>query len=208
MNVAGRLGRIGRAAPHGRTARAGARAHERGLTLLEAVAFLGVAAVVLVGAVTLIENANAAASASRLVDQVNTIASNVKALAGSATSGIYQEMNAGSTELMVDLVRAKVFPTTLQSETSQSGTLVVNEWGGAVSVAPAGGSGAPIVGSVGYATVPRDVCTRALTAPGDWLEIRVNSTTVATDGATPTLAEAETACSSADDNVMNWLFSL
>ncbi|PLY99998.1 hypothetical protein CY652_23335 [Burkholderia sp. WAC0059] len=191
------------------------RSRQRGLTLLEAIAVLGIAAIVLVGAISLFHNATTAASASRLVDEVTGIENNVRSLSTSANDGVAQILYASSQSsqaqtgaLMTQLAEANVFPQTLEVSTVGNTTNVTDEWGGSVLVSPSQTVSNQL--AVSFLIVPPDVCTRALIAPGDWLAVSVNGDgAVSTFTSTPSLAQAQTACdTSTGFNIVTWSFAL
>ncbi|WP_180970744.1 type 4 pilus major pilin [Burkholderia sp. WAC0059] len=163
---------------------------QRGATLLEAIAFLGVAAIVLLGALSLFNSSFTSASSDRLVQETNAIASNVRSLYSSPNTGGYQALS------MTDMVTEGVFPTSLVVNSTNS--TVSNEWGGTVTVALANG-----IPQLTYTNVPQSICIRALTSSTNWASITVNSSSL---GTTPTIAQAQSACSSLTSNTMAWGF--
>ncbi|PLY99999.1 pilus assembly protein [Burkholderia sp. WAC0059] len=185
------------------------RARQFGLTLLEAVAFLGIAAVVLVGTVAFIGHAATAASANHLALEVNAIETNLRSLFLANGNGGYSALQQESTAA---LANAGVFPKSLQIGTSDGTTTVYNAWGGTVTVgtgvAPSGDDDYMPV--VTYTNVPQDVCTRVLTMGGNWRYINVNDPSNAVgsqtlDGSTLTIAQAKSACSQSY-NTIAWAF--
>lgn len=171
------------------------RVKERGATLLEAIAFLGVAAIVMLGALSLFGNSFTTASSSRLVQETNAIATGVKALYSSPGTGGYANLT------MADLYNAQVFPSTLQATNSGGNVTVTNQWGGAVTVT-VGANSLPVLT---YKNVPQSVCISTLVASNNWLSITVN--TVAQASATLNVTQATAACSSSTSNTMVWGFS-
>lgn len=169
------------------------RGAQRGATLLEAVAFLGVSAIVITGVLSLFGISFTGASADRLVQETSAIATNVRALYSSSGSGGYQAMS------MSDMVTEGIFPTSMQVTGTGASVAVYNQWGGTVSVS-LGANGQP---QVMYTGVPRNICIQALMASNNWTQITVNSTTYAP---TMTIAQTQTACSGATGNAIAWGF--
>ncbi|PLY99997.1 pilus assembly protein [Burkholderia sp. WAC0059] len=175
------------------------RRRERGLTLLEAVAFLGVAAIVLAGALALFTESSTNASANRLVSEVNAIVANVNSLYLASGDGGYGGLGAANTggTVPATLANANVFPTTLRVSVSGNNATVYNQWGGYVTVGAVGNFLEVI-----YTNVPQNVCIRALTSSQNGAVIAVNSTSY---GNTLTIDQVETACSQSYDTIQ-WSF--
>jgi hypothetical protein len=164
----------------------GIKSSQRGASLLESIAFLGIAAIVILGAIALLLSGFSGANSNRAEQEVSSIRTGVKRLF-MGQSATYGTGNLNST-----LATAKVFPTTLAVDASGA---VLNAWNGAVSV-----DGAAANFTISYASVPKDVCISLLSANGDWLGVEVNGTGVALPVA-PTAAQA--ACS-ATANSITW----
>lgn len=179
---------VSRAAPRGRHLRGA----QRGASLLEAIAYLGIAAIVVIGAVALLNGAFSSAGTNELAEQVNAIQTGVKKLYMGQTGG-YGGINNSV------LASAGVFPSTVPV----SGANATDNWGGAVTVA----ANADATGTftISYANVPQSVCINAVTAGGSWTSITINSGTSATPPLTPTAAQ--TACTSATANTIVWTSS-
>jgi hypothetical protein len=167
-----------------RSARGGAQA---GASLLEAIAFLGVAATIIVGAVALLSNAFSSARSNRSQEEVTAISTGVKRLFMSQ-AGAY-----GTGSINEALIRARVFPSTL----AVAGTAVTNAWNGAVDVI-----GNTATFDISYANVPQEVCVELVSTSGQWIAVSVNG---GTSMAPPiTLAQASEACSVAGANTVVW----
>lgn len=162
---------------------------QRGASLLESIAFLGIAAVVILGAVALLLGSFSGANTNRSQQEVISIRTGVKKLF------MGQSASYGTGNLNATLVSAKVFPTTLAVDASSN---VFNAWNGAVSV-----DGAAANFTISYASVPKDVCINMASANGDWLAVEVNGAAV-TLPVTPTAAES--ACN-ASANTLMWTAS-
>jgi hypothetical protein len=166
--------------------RAGSKG-QHGASLLEAIAFLGVAATIIVGAVALLTTAFSSARSNRSQEEVVAISTGVKRLFMSQ-AGAY-----GTGDLNEALIHAKIFPSTL----AISGNNVSNAWNGAVTV-----TGNTATFDISYANVPQDVCVELVATSGQWIGVSVNA------GASMTppisLAAASTACSDANANTLLW----
>jgi hypothetical protein len=159
---------------------------QTGASLLEAIAFLGVAAMVILGAVALLLTSFGSAQTNRAEQEITAIQTGVKKLY------MGQSASYGTGTLDAALIHANVFPTTLTVDGSGN---VFNGWNGAVDVE---GNSASF--TISYASVPRDACINLASANGDWLGVSINGTDV-TLPVTPATADA--ACT-ADSNIMVW----
>lgn len=127
------------------------RATKRGLTLIEALLFLGIAAIVIVGAVLFYNNASGSARTNDALTQVNAFATGVKGLySGTARYG------ANGDDLVDAVINSGVAP-----RNTVNGTTLVNPWGGATLIT-VGGAGAHF--AITMNAVPQDACVRILTA--------------------------------------------
>jgi len=187
---------LNRRPPHANPASTKLRSprRERGATLLEATAFLAVAAIVILGAVALFGVSFTGAKSARLTDETNAIAANVRALYSSPGAGGYAALS------MTDLYHSGAFPTSLQATVSGADVTLTNMWGGAVSIAP-GANSLPVLT---YGNVPKAVCIDTLLSSGNWLSVTVNNTALPTTS--PTVAQATAACTGSS-NTIAWGFS-
>jgi hypothetical protein len=161
---------------------------QRGASLLEAIAYLGIAALVVIGAIALLSGAFSSANTNAVSEQVSAIQTGVKKL----YSGQAANYN-GLTNLV--LANAGVFPASLAAASS-TGT-IVNTWNGNVTVV-----GTNTDFTITYTAVPQSVCVNAVSAGGGWTSITVNGSAL-TLPATP--ADASTACTSATaGNTIIW----
>jgi hypothetical protein len=168
-----------------RFATLGKLGRQRGASLLEGIAFLGIAAIVILGAIALLTNAFSSANTNRGYQELSSIRTGVKKLFMNQTAGY------GTADLTETLGTAKVFPASL----SVNGATVKNSWDGAVTV-----TGATNTFKISYAAVPKDICINMVSGGGDWVDINVNNT-AQTLPVTP--AAAATACN-ATSNTIVW----
>ncbi|WP_180970742.1 type 4 pilus major pilin [Burkholderia sp. WAC0059] len=162
---------------------------QRGATLLEAVAFLGVAAIVALGVTALLSSSFGSAEGIRLTGEVQTIENNVRDL--------YAGQDGYTNLSMTSLINANAFPQTM----AVSDGTVINHWGGTVTVSYTDSSP-----QISFTSVPVNACVRALTSGvGDWTGISVNGTSLGT--LTPSLTQAENACNQTmTGNQITWTF--
>jgi hypothetical protein len=159
---------------------------QRGASLLESIAFLGVAAIVILGAVALLMGGFGSANTNRTATEVTSIRTGVKKLF------MGQSASYGTGNLNATLASAKVFPTTLAVDVANN---VYNAWNGAVIV-----TGVTQTFTVSYAAVPKDVCINLASANGDWLALSING---AAQALPVTPAAAGAACN-ANANTLLW----
>lgn len=130
---------------------------QRGASLLEAIAYLGVAAMVVLGAVSLLQNAFGGARSNQTQEEITGLRTNVRKM----YSG--QPYNA-DTKMMENLVTAQAIPTTLRV----TGTAAANNtWGGSVTVAAVDATSF----SITYTLVPQDVCVNVVSGATGWTKI-------------------------------------
>lgn len=163
---------------------------QRGASLLEVIAYLGIAAIVVLGAVSLLTSAFASAQSNRTLEEVVSIRTGVKRLY------MGQGNNYGSTEITAQMIAAGIMPATLTS--SATGTL--NVWNGAVII-----KGATTKFTISYANVPSAACIAVLSGATGWTSVAVGTATPITAfPISPTAAQ--TACDSGA-NTVTWTAS-
>lgn len=153
----------------------GAR-RQRGASLLEAIAYLGVAAVVVLGAVSLLNGAFGSAKSNQTSEEVVSLRTAVRKL--------YLGQTYGSESMNGSLVAASVVPSTL---THTGADTISNSWGGAVTV-----TGATSKFTIKYAGLPKDVCMNVVSGASGWTMIKQGESKVETFPATA--ANAKTLC--------------
>ncbi|MGF6612957.1 X-X-X-Leu-X-X-Gly heptad repeat protein [Paraburkholderia sp. WSM4175] len=179
---------VSRAARRGRASRSA----QRGASLLEAIAYLGIAAIVVIGAVALLNGAFTSAGTNELAEQVNAIQAGVKKLYMGQANGYTSISNSV-------LSSAGVFPSTIP--VSGANANATNTWGGSVAVT------SPSTGTfqIEYQQVPQAVCINTVTAGGSWISVQVNGVSATPPPMTP--AAAQGACTSATANTIDWISS-
>ena len=159
---------------------------QRGASLLEGIAYLGIAAIVVLGAVSLLTGAFSSAQSNRVAEEVVSIRTAVKKL--------YMGQSAGypGSSLNATLAAAKAFPSTV---TVGAGGVANNAWNGPVTV-----SGATNQFTIEYDLVPQDACINILSGATGWTNITASGTAITTFPATPESAAA--ACTGATNNII------
>ncbi|MFB9288472.1 type 4 pilus major pilin [Pseudoduganella plicata] len=151
---------------------------QRGASLLEAIAYLGIAAVVVLGAVSLLNGAFGSAKSNQLSEEVVALRTAVRKL--------YMGQSYPVASLIPSLILANAVPATLARGTA-AGTLS-NSWGGAVTVA-----GTATGFTITYNAIPQDVCINLISGASGWTAIVQGQNSLTTFPAT--VANATTLCS-------------
>jgi hypothetical protein len=149
---------------------------QRGASLLEGIAYLGIAALVILGAVSLLTTAFGNAQSNRAVEEVISLRTSIRKL--------YSGQNYGNVALTPTLIAANAVPGTLTID-RVAGT-ITNAWGGAVTLAGAG-----VTFTITYNNVPQDVCISMISGGNGWRQIdRAGQATITVFPATPANAQA------------------
>lgn len=155
---------------------------QRGASLLEGIAYLGVAAVVVLGAVSLLTSAFSSAQTNRVVEELVSIRTAVKKLY-MGQPGVYP---AGSLNQSLATVRA--LPSSLAVNTTDWS--ITNAWNGAVAI-----TGAGATFTISYAGIPRAECVSILSGVTGWTSVAQGSNTVTAFPITPAVAASTCAAS-------------
>jgi hypothetical protein len=164
---------------------------ERGTSLLESLAYLGIAALIILGAIALLTGAFSSSNSNTAEQQISAIRSGVKKLYAGQPSGY------GTGSQLATLVPAKVFPASLTIGGTTAAPTVTNTFGGAVDVIGASSSF-----QVSYAGVPRDVCVNLVAVNSDWTSVQVNGGTALSTPVTPTAATSACSVTSSSGNTI------
>lgn len=168
---------------------------QRGASLLEGIAYLGIAAVVVIGAVALMRGAFSNAQSNGLLQDVISIRTNIRKLYMGQGGTPYAAIALGP------LVNAQAFPASVATVAGPPAA-ATNTWGGAIAVAAAaGGSNF----SITYPNVPQDVCINALTGTTGWISITVGAAAAIVQFPVAPAA-ASGACAAAANNI-TWVAS-
>ena len=157
---------------------------QRGASLIEIISYLGVAAIVIIGAVMLLSGAFSSANSNRAIQEISALQLAVKKLYMGQTAGY------GTASMNEQLIKSGQVPSTLNHITASPWT-ITNSWNGGVVV-----SGNSTTFQIEYQSIPQNICIEVLTGLGTqgW-----NSITAGTTGATAvtvpvTVSAATTAC--------------
>lgn len=153
---------------------------QQGASLLEGIAYLGIAALVVLGAVSLLTGASASAKANQTTAELVALRTAVKKLYAG------QAYPTGS--LTSFLATAKAIPSTLQ----ESGGSITNSFGGSVTVA--GTTSATF--TITYNDIPQDVCVSVLSGMTGWKGVRQGTTGSLQENFPLTAADATAVCTS------------
>lgn len=120
---------------------------QRGASLLEGIAYLGIAAVVVLGAVSLLGGAFGSAKSNQATEEAVAMRTAVRKL--------YIGQSYPVESLVPTLIAANAIPSTLAKNNADN--TLKNSWGGAVTV-----SGTATGFEITYAAVPKDVCVNLI----------------------------------------------
>ncbi|RKP44591.1 type 4 pilus major pilin [Trinickia fusca] len=163
---------------------------QKGASLLEGIAYLGIAAIVVIGAIALLNSAFSSANSNQLNSELSAEQTASRKLF-MTTQGNY-----GGADFTTALASAKGFPQSLTVDTKGD---VTNAWGGSVTVA----GNATTAGqfAITYTAVPEDVCINSLTSTTEgWLGVAVGGNAAIQPPITP--VQAKKAC--AATNTIIW----
>jgi type II secretory pathway pseudopilin PulG len=134
-----------------------ARLHrQRGASLLEAIAYLGVAALVVLAAVSLLQNAFGSARSNQTTEEITGLRTNIRKM--------YAGQPYSDAAMLENLVTAKAIPTTLT--VAADGNSITNAWGGGVTL-----TSTVSTFTITYALVPQDVCMNVVSGATGWTKI-------------------------------------
>lgn len=157
---------------------------EAGASLLEGIAYLGIAAIVVMGAISLLTGAFSSAKSNQANEEVIGLRTAVRKL--------YMGQTYPTTDVVPTLITAKAVPGTLAVD----GTTLKNSWGGTVAII---GSGTGF--TITYPSVPKDVCVSMLSGANGWTSVNANAGT-AVSTFPVTAASASTLCSANDNSIV------
>jgi len=168
----------------------GKRHRQRGASLLEGIAYLGIAAMVVMGAIALLRTAFGSANANTTLEQLSSIQTGARKLY-MTTQGNY-----GAVALDGPVIAAGAVPQGMSVNTANS--TITNAWGGAVTL-----MGGNTNFTISYANVPQDVCVDTLTGTTtSFTQVAVNGAPAVQTPVSP--VDAQAACSNAAGNTIVW----
>lgn len=139
---------------------------QRGASLLEGIAYLGIAAIVILGAVSLLTTAFGTAQTNRASEEAISLRTAAR------------KLYAGQTypaDMTATMIAAKAIPATLVVDTTATPNTITNAWGGAVTIVGSGNNF-----TISYAAVPQDACVSMLAGVTGWTQVTVGSTNITT----------------------------
>lgn len=167
---------------------------QRGASLLEGIAYLGIAAIVVIGAVALMRGAFSNAQSNSLLQDVVSIRTNVRKLF--MGQGGYNNVNNAT------LIAARGFPDGVI--TNAANATATNTWSGAITVGGVAANNSQF--TITYQNVPQDVCVNALSGATGWIGIVVNNRPAVANNAPITPVQAAAECNGAN-NAIIWTAS-
>lgn len=168
-------------------ARATTLQRQRGASLLEVIAYLGIAAIVVLGAVSMLGSAFSGAQANRTIEEVVSIRTGIKRLY------MGQAASYGSDAITKQAISARILPATL----AVNDDTVTNAWNGNVTI-----TGVTTGFEIKYTGVPKDACVTILSGTSGWTKVKVNATNdIVQFPLSP--ANAQTSCG-AETNQIVW----
>ena len=144
------------ATKHQRRARLAHLHRQRGASLLEAIAYLGVAAIVVLAAISLLQGAFGGARSNQFMEEITGLRT--------AVQKMYSGQSYDDSSMVANLIAAKAIPGTLTIGQSNA---ITNAWGGKVTVAKVDGASFRIT----YESVPQDVCMNVVSGATGWTRI-------------------------------------
>jgi hypothetical protein len=141
-----------------RGALANRAARQAGASLLEGIAYLGIAAIVVLGAVSLLTGAFSSAKSNQSTEETVALRTAVRKLY------IGQTFPVGN--MVGDLALANALPNTIPRSGTGAATTLTNNWGGAITIVGTANNFA-----ITYNNVPQDVCVSMLSGANGWTTI-------------------------------------
>ena len=167
------------ATKHQRRARLARLHRQRGASLLEAIAYLGVAALVVLAAVSLLQNAFGGARSNQTTEEITGLRTNIRKM--------YAGQPYSDAAMLENLVTARAIPTTLT--VAADGKSISNAWGGAVTLASTASTF-----TITYNSVPQDVCMNVVSGATGWTSIADDKGGNAINAFPATATNAATLC--------------
>lgn len=171
-----------------RRARLARLQRQRGASLLEAIAYLGVAALVVLAAVSLLQNAFGSARSNQTTEEITGLRTNVRKM--------YAGQPYNDAAMLANLVTAKAIPGTLS--VSSDGKTINNTWGGTVT--PASADAATF--AITYTKVPQDVCMNVVSGATGWTRIAGASDATPITAFPAAAADAAALCNAASNTIV------
>lgn len=156
---------------------------QAGATLLEAISFLAVSAVVIIGAVSLVTSSFSSSDVNQHTTEITSLRTSIK--------GFFSGQGDYTTATNANIIAAGLVPTTMKI----TGTTISNAFGGTVTV-----TGTAADFSIVSTNMKKDVCVKLVPTMNGFLGVKIGSgTEITTLPVTP--AQAVTGCSGATNTV-------
>ena len=178
--------------------------NQRGMSLIELVAGLAIAAAVIVGVLSFFQSTSGTQKAMQMSTDMNALRAGMSNL----HRGRYDPINTNLNEV---LASAGQVPTTINVDDSASPYVFTHTLNGNVTVT----TGAdPSWYYITYDTLPKDACISLLTSSGSWPRVKVDAAAPTGPGEALSAtvlqgpasgAAATTACASADSNTIHFV---
>lgn len=177
---------------------------QKGLTLIELIAGLAIVAAVIVGALSLFNNANSSQKSGQIVTDSVAMRTAIRHLFSS--TGSYMPLNGSVNNV---LAKSSKVPSNIRVDTATNPATFSHSFNGTITTSTQG-----TFFYITYNTIPQDACINILTGSSGWPRVTVGAT--APTGVTQALAAnvlstpisavaAEAACTSPDNNIINFV---
>lgn len=154
---------------------------QAGLTLIESLVVLAIAALVIGGSIALFGGASSSQSTSQMTSDLNAIKASTKSL-------YFGQGGYGTTSLGEVLINGKKVPTTMPITGTAPNRVINHALNGTVVI-----TGATSQFTVAPSNIPTDVCIGMVTAGTGWDSIKVGTAAARTPPVSPATASADCA---------------
>jgi hypothetical protein len=161
---------------------------QRGASLLEGIAYLGIAAIVVLGAVSLLTGAFGSAKSNQMTEEITALRTAVRKL---------HMGQAYPADAVPVLSNANAIPNTLVVNRTANPITMTNSWAGAVTITNNAGRF-----DITYPNVPRDVCMAVVSGANGWFQISNAAAANAVTAFPATTANATTLCANATNTLV------
>jgi type II secretory pathway pseudopilin PulG len=160
---------------------------QRGASLLEAIAYLGVAAIVVLAAVSLLQGAFGGARSNQTMEEITGLRT--------AVQKMYVSQTYDDASMQNNLITAKAIPGTLAVAADKT---IKNTWGGAVKVEKVDAASFKIT----YNSMPQDVCMNVVSGATGWTKIDDGGATNVVNAFPASAGDAAKVCALAVNTVV------
>jgi hypothetical protein len=164
---------------------------QRGASLLEGIAYLGIAAIVVLGAVSLLTGAFGSAKSNQMIEEITALRTAVRKL------HMGQSYPADAVTV---LSNANAIPNTLVVNRGVNPVTMTNSWAGQVTIAATAGNAGRF--EITYPNVPREVCMAVVSGANGWFQISNAGGAGAITAFPATTANATALCGNATNTLV------